>query len=126
MIRPLLGAVLLLAGCTSSANLIPRPSAGYDAVRVRETLHLSKGVLGAYIELRAGTVLLGDRALPFGETLYCGEVGIVDALVGRAGNMPFMCFALRDGMLVINADRGGGSHSANPIPPGAIELIRIP
>lgn len=116
---------LLLAGCASNAAWVPRPAGGYAGLQVLERVVLPKGALGGQMELDAGTRLIADRALPSGEPLYCGDVTMNEPLIGRSRLPRQTCFAWRDGVLVANPDRGGGDHTANPVPPGAIEEFRL-
>ena len=121
---PVLAAVAL-AACASDSALIARPADGYQALRARETVVLPKGAAGGNLILPAGSVLVADRRLPNGEPIFCGDVAFDDAIFGLSTRKTHLCFAKRGTDLVANPDRGGGAHTANPIPPGAVEEFRL-
>lgn len=122
-----LAAVLAagLSACASNASFIPRPADGYAALKVRETILLKLGALSGDLVLPAGTVLVGDRRMPSGEQLFCGDAGAYDATFGMSARKSHMCFAKRGGVLAIMPDRSPGVVSESAIPTGSIEEFRL-
>ena len=121
-------AALLAAGlsaCASNASFIPRPTDGYAALKARETILLKLGTLSGDLVLPAGTVLVGDRRLPSGEQLFCGDAVAYDAHFGMSTRKSHMCFAKRGEVLAIMPDRSPGVVSESPVPAGAIEEFRL-
>ena len=115
---------LPLAACGSSAALLTRPAGGYQALRVVQTFEMHGGIVGGYFQLPVGTTLVADRAMPSGELMYCGEPVFVSSF-GIGPMRQFVCFARRGTSLTIHADRGGGDLMTNPVPPGAVEEVRM-
>jgi hypothetical protein len=110
----------LLAGCAMSTTVLPKPAEGYSALRFKETVRLP-GTLWNTWEFPANTVLVADRRRDTdGEVLYCGMM-----LARELVTVSQPTCVIREGnTLRINAEHLERGFE-RPIPPGAVEEIRV-
>lgn len=76
-------ALAALAGCAPTLTPLPRPAAGYEAIRFVQPIELPSS---PRFRIAAGTVYVQDRTREDGRRLWC-----------RGGGDGFDCLELRDG-----------------------------
>lgn len=115
-----LAAGLLLAGCTLSTTVLPRPPEGYAALRFLRSV--SFDVPGGYIEIPAGAVLVGDKIREGdGQPLFCGQ--LVYRSLGLS-ETKYSCIARNGDKVSVGAELANKGYGRD-LPPGAVEEIRV-
>lgn len=115
--RAALIAAIALTGC-GTATPIPPSAEGFEALRFNRLVRLGGGA-GAF-EPTVGTVLVADRQNA-GGPVFCGALPLRDPIVTVRVNF---CAYWRDGKLYPGAE-SGFTGSALPVPPDAVELVRV-
>lgn len=108
-----------LAGCSIQTQPLLRPADGYEALRVREAFRVPQ-VGFAELDFPAGQIFTADRAVN-GEPIYCGTVYASDFLA----SVPVRtCATFRDDTMQLHVQTAMRGQPF-PIPPGAIERVRV-
>ena len=119
--RVMLLVSMALAGCVEP-DLLPRPAAGYRALRFVEPMRVP-GLLADF-DIHAGTTFVADRMVG-GIPMYCGTVLERSFLMAQS---VAVCAFYADGALIFSYDRmiafGIAPQRIN-VPPGAVEEFRL-
>lgn len=109
----------LLPACVTQTEPLPRPAAGYEALLVRQAFRGPNAGLGEF-DFPAGTMFVADRTVK-GEPVFCGAAFLQDILA----TLPVRTCAAFDGERLQLHTQNRVRGQPFPIPPGAIERVRV-
>lgn len=119
--RAMLLVSMALAGCVAP-DFLPRPTAGYRALRFVEPMRVP-GLLADF-DIDAGTTFVADRTVG-GVPMYCGTALERSFLMAQS---VAVCAFYANGTLTFSYDRMisfGTSLRPVNVPPGAVEEFRL-